>query len=100
VDATEVGASRGSLSASIWPVNLESSTVERQYLVSNDQLSGCLALQAAFQFGLKMADGRKSHKNLVNKANTKLKNELSSIKVRPFASRCSMHPDEVLLLSK
>jgi hypothetical protein len=31
-----------------------------------------------------MADGRKSHKNLVNKANTKLKNELSSIKVRPL----------------
>jgi uncharacterized protein (UPF0332 family) len=28
-----------------------------------------------------MADGRKTHKNLVNKANTKLKNELSSIKV-------------------
>ena len=33
-----------------------------------------------------MADGRKSHKNLVNKANTKLKNELSSIKVRPAIS--------------
>jgi RED-like protein C-terminal region len=47
--------------------------------------------QAAFQFGLKMADGRKSHKNLVNKANTKLKNELSSIKVRPFASFWSTH---------
>lgn len=37
--------------------------------------------KAAFQFGLKMADGRKSHKNLVGKANNKLKNELSSIKV-------------------
>ena len=58
------------------------------------------ALQAAFQFGLKMADGRKSHKNLVNKANTKLKNELSSIKVGPSISCCSMHPDQDLLLSR
>lgn len=38
--------------------------------------------KAAFQFGLKMADGRKTHKNLVGKANNKLKNELNSIKVR------------------